>query len=112
MLASGGVGWLIDLLVLSRERGNELRDFLKGHYQLAGLQESFHFLLLAYCIGKLGPPVVPFYPFFGEGSPTKIDHRKRGTLILTTGGPGDRKGQAFFCHGPSSGKWCALSWLP
>ena len=25
----------------------------------------------------LGPPVVPFYPFLGEGSPTKIDYRKR-----------------------------------
>ena len=25
-----------------------------------------------------------FYPFFGEGSPTKIDYRKRGTLILTS----------------------------
>ena len=25
----------------------------------------------------LGPPVVPFYPFFGEGSPTKIDYRKK-----------------------------------
>ena len=32
----------------------------------------------------LGPPVVPFYPFWGEGSPTKIDYRKKGTLILTS----------------------------
>ena len=32
----------------------------------------------------LGPSVVPFYPFLGEGSPTKIDHRKKGTLILTS----------------------------
>ena len=24
------------------------------------------------------------YPFWGEGSPTKIDYRKRGTLILTS----------------------------
>ena len=23
----------------------------------------------------LGPPVLPFYPFWGEGSPTKIDYR-------------------------------------
>ena len=31
----------------------------------------------------LGPPtVVPFYLFFGEGSPSKIDYRK-GTLIVT-----------------------------
>ena len=33
----------------------------------------------------LGPPVVPCYPFLGEGSPTKIDYRKKvGTLILTS----------------------------
>ena len=25
---------------------------------------------------RLGPPVVPFYPFLGEGSPTTIDYRK------------------------------------
>ena len=32
---------------------------------------------------QLGPPVVPFYPFLGEGCPTKIDYRKKvGTLIL------------------------------
>ena len=39
---------------------------------------------------KLGPPVVPFYPFLGEGSPTKLDYRtKVGTLNpnLSTGGP-------------------------
>ena len=30
---------------------------------------------------SLGPPVVPFYLFLGEGFPTKIDYRKRGTLI-------------------------------
>ena len=33
---------------------------------------------------NLGPPVVPFYPFWGEGSPTKIDYRKKGTLILSS----------------------------
>ena len=33
----------------------------------------------------LGPPVVPFYPFFGQGSPTKIDVLKKvGTLLLTS----------------------------
>ena len=34
--------------------------------------------------GFLGPPEVPFYPFLGEGSPTNIDYRKKGTLILTS----------------------------
>ena len=29
----------------------------------------------------LGPPAVPFYPFVGEGSPTKIDYRKRVPLF-------------------------------
>ena len=35
---------------------------------------------------SLGPPVVPFYQlFWGRfGSPTKIDYRKKGTLILTS----------------------------
>ena len=32
----------------------------------------------------LGLPVVPFYPFLGEGSPTKIDYGEKGTLILTS----------------------------
>ena len=32
-------------------------------------------------IPVLGPPVVPFYRFFlGEGSPTKIDYRKRSRV--------------------------------
>ena len=37
----------------------------------------------------LGPPVVRFYPFLGEGSPTKIDYRKKGCPYsnLSTGGP-------------------------
>ena len=36
------------------------------------------------CVCILGPPVVPFCPFWGEGSPTKIDCRKKGTLIPTS----------------------------
>ena len=35
-------------------------------------------------LSRLGPPVVPFCPFLGEGSPSKIDYRKKGTLILTS----------------------------
>ena len=43
----------------------------------------------------LGPPVVPFYPFWGEGSPTNINHRKKRKekktrypySDLSTGGP-------------------------
>ena len=30
---------------------------------------------------SLGPPVVPFYPFLGEGAPTKIDYRKKAPLF-------------------------------
>ena len=30
------------------------------------------------------PPSSSLLPFFGEGSPTKIDYRKKGTLILTS----------------------------
>ena len=55
-------------------------------------------------MGCLGPSVVPFYPFFGGGSPTKTDYGKKGTLIqnLSTGGP--RMG----CGGIRLG----LGWLP
>ena len=41
-------------------------------------------------LALLGPSVVPFYPCLGEGSPTKIDDRKKGTILtslLSTGGP-------------------------
>ena len=41
-------------------------------------------LLIRPCRIWLGPPVVPFYPFLGEGSPTKIDYRKTSTLIPTS----------------------------
>ena len=27
---------------------------------------------------------VPFYPLLGDGSPTKLDYGKKGTLILTS----------------------------
>ena len=33
---------------------------------------------------SLGLQVVPFYRFLGKGSPTKIEYRKKGTLILTS----------------------------
>ena len=31
----------------------------------------------------LDPSAVPFYPFLGEGSLTKIDYRTKGTLLPT-----------------------------
>ena len=34
-------------------------------------------------IHRLGPASIALVPFFG-GSPTKIDYRKKGTLILTS----------------------------
>ena len=49
----------------------------------------------------LGPPArCPFSPtFWGEGSPTKIDYRKRGTLILTsTGGGASIHVEGLFCN--------------
>ena len=30
----------------------------------------------------LGLPVVPSFSFLGEGSPAKIDYRKKGTLLF------------------------------
>ena len=50
-----------DFLKLGSQNGPPLAWVSKGSLQL---------LLL------LGPPVVPFYPFLGEGSPTKIDYRR------------------------------------
>ena len=39
---------------------------------------SLPFVFVApFCQEHLGPPVLPFFPFLGEGSPTKIDYRKR-----------------------------------
>ena len=35
-------------------------------------------------LGRLGLPVVPVCHFLGAGSPIKIDHRKKGTLIPTS----------------------------
>ena len=32
----------------------------------------------------LGPPVVPIYPFLLGGSLTKIDDRRKGSLILSS----------------------------
>ena len=44
-------------------------------------QKAAHF-----CVPNPGPPArCPSLPLFGwEGSPTKIDYRKKGTLILTS----------------------------
>ena len=41
-------------------------------------------MLGSLCQALLGPPVVPLYPFLGKGSLTKIDYRRKVTLILTT----------------------------
>ena len=51
------------------------------------LQRESKSKTLGHFRGLLGPPVVPFSPLlWAEGSPTKIDDRKkkRGTLILTS----------------------------
>ena len=61
------------------KEGDELHDFWRSHVKT-----------------RLGPPVVPFYPFFGEGSPTKIDYRIKlvpSYSNLSTGGP--RKPEVF-----------------
>ena len=41
-------------------------------------------LKLLKAVWSLGPPVVPLsHPFGWEGSPTKIDYRRKGYFILT-----------------------------
>ena len=52
--------------------------------------EKAHDARISPDVHQLGPPAVPFLtPFFGEGSPTKIDDRKKGSRYsnLSTGGP-------------------------
>ena len=41
---------------------------------------------LTLCFPHVGPcpPVVPCYPFLGEGSSTELVHRKLGNLLLTS----------------------------
>ena len=54
----------------------------------AGAGPSWHVYFVSWSLVLIhpGPPVVPFYPFLGEGSPTQID--KTGeikvALILTS----------------------------
>ena len=49
------------------------------------LDQGVGFLRFTSELRQLGTPVVPFYPFAtfarGEGSPTKIDYRKRVALF-------------------------------
>ena len=55
----------------------------------AGSQKATNQVYVA-CGHRLGPPVVPFYPFWGECSPTKVDYRKKigyPYSTLSTGGP-------------------------
>ena len=42
------------------------------------------FISMVYNVHVLGRPVVPFYPFLGEGSPTQINYRRKGDLILSS----------------------------
>ena len=48
---------------------------------------------------RLGPPVVVYYLFWGEGSPTKIDYRKKWYPYsnLSTGGPTRRWSFVMSC---------------
>ena len=55
---------------------------------------------------KLGPPVVPFYPFLGEGSRAKVDYRKTNRVPtysnLSTGGPSIVAQDFHLCKNTSS----------
>ena len=54
-----------------------MQDLIRSSEHLAKIKFAFG--------GCLGPPVVPFLtPFLREGSPTKTDYRKKGTLVLTS----------------------------
>ena len=51
----------------------------------------------AHVPSRLGPSVVPFYPYLGEGSPTNLDYRRKGTPILPS-----------LLEGPDEQASCAL----
>ena len=55
-----------------------------GHFSISARHDSRAAGTAESASPLLGPPVVAFFPFLGEGSPTKIDYRKNGTLILTS----------------------------
>ena len=50
----------------------------------SGSSLIFDVWALETCEDMLGPPVVPFYPFLGEGPLLKKTTEKKGTLILTS----------------------------
>ena len=59
--------------------------FLFGRTKGCRLERNKYETLTATMDGPtLGPPVVPVYPFLGEGSSTKTDYRKKGALVLTS----------------------------
>ena len=84
---------LLDLIAAAGRTGEQDADLLEHAREclvhLLKYRAKCHAQTsLTLCI-YLGPPVVPFYPFWGEGSPTKIDHTKKGYPYssLSTGGP-------------------------
>ena len=62
---------------------NKFRQtFLEVNTQ-SGISWPSHYLLdhfLPSPLVQLGPPVVPFYPFLGGNSPTKIDNREKSRV--------------------------------
>ena len=71
-----------------------IAGFPKGYIRLKNSKLLGY--ILVFCLhhfvfgedGSLGPPVVPFYPLLGEGSPAKLGYQKKvGTLNLSIGGP-------------------------
>ena len=75
-----GAGHLASTCRIAREMG--------AGWLLAGVRLCFFLRRFDGQGRRLGPPVVPFYPFLGEGSPTKLDYRRKkktvGTLIPPT----------------------------
>ena len=57
------------------------------------------YMFLFFRVPFLGLPVLPFYPFWGQGSPTKIDYGKKLVPTysnLSAGGPSFSPSRRFF----------------
>ena len=72
-------------------------------YQRVIAKSRWLFLLFSYNLdnsARLGPPVVPLPPFLGEGSPTKIDYRKKGYPFSTLSAGGPRRAKQLLAGFP------------
>ena len=74
------VWWQADFCQVRIFQTTEIRDWHFALLSCGEVEEAWPWLEKSQSERLLGPPEVPFYPFVGEGSPTKIDYRKKGSF--------------------------------